>query len=308
MNIALIEVYPNKVMNKSKAIDAHLRNSIIIADELGADLLCIESDFIRALHKKYDVLILGYASGYAPFKLIRKIVEANKDAKKFIVSNEYNKNEYIGGFKPFSAIVNYQGCKNKQATDVHVLNLNLLLSKKANDLVEKKYDCIYYGTFRPDRSMYFSKYLQDKIYVSTSNKNFKKYKHIGCNPKWVKKLSWESKKETLNLFRYQLYIEDTYTHKTFNNLANRWYEAGFCNNVMFFDKDCINTIKKSEIGYFEDQIKDYIVSDYNSLIEKIDYCNKDFEKHLAIQKSWRLSEPQLRLDMIKDFKNIIYGK
>jgi hypothetical protein len=31
----------------------------------------------------------------------------------------------------------------------------------------------------------------------------------------------------------------------------------------------------------------------------------DFEKHLAIQKSWRLSEPFLRKRMIDDLKKII---
>jgi len=305
MRIAVIEVYPNKKMNISKMIDAHLRNSVIIARELNADLLCVESDFLKALKKQYDVLILGYASGYAPFKLIKMLVSKNSEAKKFIISNEYNKNEYIGGFRPFTAIINYDNCSNKQATNVFSLNLNLLLVKKSNNIIEKKYDCIYYGTFRVNRSVYFKKYLQDNIYLSTSDRNFKKYKHIGCNPKWIKKLSWRDKKETLNNFRYSLYIEDEYTHKVFNNLANRWYEAGFCNVVMFFDVNCWNTINKSEIECFNEQIKDYIVTDYEGLQEKIKYCNKDFEKHLSIQKTWRLQEPFLREKMLKEFKDII---
>ena len=45
MNIALIEVYPNKKLDKKKAIDAHLRNAIIISKYINADLLCVEADF-----------------------------------------------------------------------------------------------------------------------------------------------------------------------------------------------------------------------------------------------------------------------
>lgn len=307
MKIAIIEVYPNKKMNVHKMIDAHLRNSYIISKILNCDLLCVESDFKKALNKKYDILILGYASGYAPFKLIRELVKKNKHAKKFVLSNEYDIVPSVGGFKPFDLIANYDKIKSKGNTinNFYTLNLNLLFAREPNEIKEKKYDCIYYGTYRANRDKYFKKYLKKEIYLSTSLKNMKKYKHAGCNPKYIKKLSWRRTKETLNLFRYSLYIEDEYTHKVFNNLANRWYEAGFCNNVMFFDKNCWNTINKSEISQFKEQIKDYIVTDYNDLKSKIDYCNKDFEKHLAIQKTWRLSEQILRNKMISDLKNII---
>lgn len=307
MKIALIEVYPNKKMDISKMIDAHLRNSVIISKYLNADLLCVESDFVKALKNNYDVLILGYASGYAPFTLIKKIVQKNINAKKFVLSNEYNIVPFVGGFNPYYLIANYKSLKNKGnfVNGFYSLNLNLLLSRAANEITTKKYDCIYYGTFRPNRSKYFKEYLQKTIYLSTSDKNFKKYKHAGCIPKLIKKLTWKERQETLNNFRYSLYIEDEYTHKVFNNLANRWYESGFCNNVVFFDVNCWNTIRKSEIAHFEDQIKDYIVTDYESLQAKIEYCNQDFGKHLAIQKTWRLSEPLLREQMLSELKRII---
>lgn len=289
-------------------IDAHLRNSVIISSILNCDLLCVEDDFKKALRKRYEILILGYASGYAPFTLIRKLIENNPNAKKYVISNEYNIVPSVGGFNPYEIICNYEKINNKgnTITNQHFLNLNLLLARKANNLSVKKYDCCYYGTFRENRAIYFAKYLHNDIYVSTSSKNYKKFKHIGANPKYVAKFTWAKNIETLNNFKYSLYIEDTNTHNNYNCLANRWYEAGFCNNVVFFDVNCLNTIRKSEIACFEQQIKDYIVTDYMSLKEKINYCNQNFEKHLAIQKTWRLSEQILRSNMIEDFKKIIY--
>lgn len=309
MKIAVIEIYPNKKMDFNKMIDAHLRNSVIISKEIEADLLCVESDFLKALKKSYDVLILGYASGYAPFTLIRKLVDNNLNARKIVLSNEYNIVPSIGGFNPYDLIANYDKIKSKGNTikKFFHLNLNLLFARVPNPLTQKKYDCIYYGTFRVNRSKYFKEYLQNDLYLSTSDKNFKKYKHVGANPKWIKKLSWEQKKETLNHFKYSLYIEDEYTHKVFNNLANRWYEAGFCNNVVFFDVNCWNTIRKSELAEYENEIKNYIVTDKFDLQEKINECNLDFEKHLAIQKNWRKNELQLRTNMIEELKQIIYS-
>jgi hypothetical protein len=252
-------------------------------------------------------LILAFATNYAPFELIKRLIKNNSNAKKIVISNDVNFVSSVGGFRPYHLIAGYDCNPNKSELSTHSLNINLLLQKNSNEISNKKYDCVYYGTFRLDRKNYFTKYLQNDIYLSTSEKNYKKFIHIKCNPKLIKKFSWEEKKETLNLFKYQLYIEDNKTHDVFCNLANRWYEAGFCNNVVFFDVNCWNTILKSEIGYFEDQIKDYIVSDYQSLQEKIRYCNENFEKHLAIQKSWRLSESFLRAEMIENLKKIIYG-
>ena len=305
-----MQIYPNKTFNVKKAIDAHLRNSIIIAHYLGAELLMVEDDYLRAIKKKYDVLIMTYASFYAPFNLIKKMVQNNPDALHVLFANEYNQTSNIAPFTPpFLYIANFEtpAITKKNILEFHCLNLNLLLSKNANQLSTKKYDCIYYGTFRPNRAKYLEEYIHSPIYLSTSDKNFKKYKHVGCNPRWIKKLTWQPRKETLNQFKYSLYLEDDYTHDVFNNLANRWYEAGFSNVVMFFDVNTWNTIRKSEIGYFENQIKDYIVSSHDELIKKIEYCNENFEKHLAVQKSWRLQEPLLKKQLLENIRNIIYN-
>lgn len=306
--IAILEIYPNKNFDRTKVIDAHLRNSLELEKYLDADLLLTEQDYLKALHKSYDVMILPYAAFYAPFQLIGKLCEKNPNAKKVIITNEYNLCPTVSTFTPpYTVIANYEKCKiaKKSVTAFHCVNLNLLLAQKPNALTEKKYDCIYYGTYRPNRAQYFKKYLQRPMWVSTSAKNFKKYKHDGCDPFLIKKLSWEKGAETLNLFRYSLYIEDEFTHTCFNNLANRWYEAGFCNNVTFFDKSCLNTIAKSELKEHIHEVSNYVVNSKQELDDKIKECNKEFHKHLEIQKSWRSQEMKLRADLLEQIKAIV---
>ena len=286
-----------------KRIDAYLRNSIIIAEELNATFLYNEAEYGKHLDSKFDAILLFYANYYSPIKQMKIIAENNKDAKYYFIANEYT-------ITPAYTFLNDKDLTlitNWVCDDAIMLNLNLLFSRSANQLTNKPYDCIYYGTFRQNRTKYFKEYLKDEMILSTTSKNYKKYINIGCTAKLTNKLNWIRNKETLNLFKYQIYIEDEYTHKVFNNLGNRYYEAGFCNNVVFFDINCMNTITKSELGYYIEQVEFYIVSNYKELREKIKICNQDFSKHLAIQKSWRINEATLRKQMLTDFKNIIYN-
>ncbi len=313
MRIAILENYPNKKLDLSQHnhIDAHLRNSIALADYLKADLLLVEEDYYRALKKQYDVLILGSGSYYSPFALIKKLSDNNPDHIKICIANEYQQAVTIGGFRPYHLIANFEniitGTNSKNILSFNFINLNLLIAGEPNKRKhEKRYDCIYYGTFRPNREKYFAEYLHEPIHLSTSNKNFKKFKHIGCNPVWIKKLSWQPTNETLNLFRYSLYIEDQETHKNFNNLANRFYEAKKCNCVQFFDANCINTIERSEIARFSEEVKRYVVHTFDELEHKIKECNKDFEGHLARQHAWLPNVSQLRGQTLEKIKELVY--
>lgn len=290
-------IYCRQIQAVNNPIAVSYRNAEILAKELGADLLMYKDD--RLQDKQYDVIILPYFNRYTDYVTLRKLV--NKNQKRFLMRSEYEGvNAIFKEFNPYSEICNFQGGQN-------FLNTNLLISREPNQLTQKKYDCIYYSRHRADRMKYCKEYLQSDIYLSTHPKNHKHFYHAKCRPKLIKHIDWTKGKETLNLFRYSLYIEDVYTHSVFNNLANRWYEAGFCNNVVFFDVNCWNTIRKSEIAYFEEQIKDYIVSSHAELMEKIAYCNQDFERHLAIQKGWRMAEMQHRRDIINKLKEIIYS-
>ena len=287
----------------TKRIDAYFRNTLIISDYLEATFLYNENEYNKHLETKFDAILIFYANYYSPVKQMKQIAENNKDAKYYFIANEYT----ITAAYTFLKDKNLTFIANWEEEGKIMLNLNLLFSKKPNEVKEKLYDCVYYGTFRTDRTEYCKEYFKEDLYLSTTSKNFKKYRHIGCSAKLIKKLSWEENKETLNLFKYQLYIEDKYTHKVFNNLANRYYEAGFCNNVVFFDVNCRNTINKSELSYYKDQVEDYIVESYEDLQNKIKECNKDFDKHLAIQKTWRMNEATARTNMLKELKNIIYN-
>ena len=287
----------------TKRIDAYFRNTLIISDYLEATFLYNENEYNKHLDSKFDVIIIFYSNYYSPVKQMKQIADNNKDAKFFWILNEYA----ISANYTFLNDKNVTYIRNWEEEGEIMLNLNLLFSKNPNEVKEKRYECVYYGTFRLDRAEYCKEYLKEDLYLSTTSKNFKKYRHLGCTAKLIKKLSWEEKKETLNLFKYQIYIEDKHTHKVFNNLANRYYEAGFCNNVIFFDVNCRNTINKSELSYYKEQVEDYIVKSYEDLQSKIKECNKDFNKHLAIQKSWRMNEATARDNMLKELKNIIYN-
>lgn len=291
-------IYGRQVGGINSSVAVSKRNAEILAKELNADLLQYSTDKLQK--KDYDVIILTYSNRYTDFKTLETLIHKNQ--KRFGIKTEYEEVGYDRPyFRPFKTIANYQNGGD------YILNTNLLIARKPNELIQKKYDCIYYSRYRADRMKYCKEYLQGNIYLSTHPKNHKHFYHAGCKPKLIKHIDWTKGKETLNLFRYSLYIEDVYTHSVFNNLANRWYEAGFCNNVVFFDVNCWNTIRKSEIGHFEDQIKDYVVSNYAELIEKITYCNQNWERHLAIQKSWRIGELYHRSKMIDELKGIIYS-
>jgi len=288
-------IYCRQIQAVNNPIAVSYRNAEILAKDLGADILMSKTDKLK--HTDYDVIVCPYFNRYTDYKTLKTLVKKNQ--KRFLIRSEYEGvNAIFKDFNPYYEICNFEGGSN-------FLNTNLLISRPANKLNKKKYDCIYYSRYRSDRMIYCKEYLQENIYLSTHPKNHKHFYHAGCRPKLIKHIDWAAGSETLNQFRYSLYIEDKYTHSVFNNLANRWYEAGFCNVVMFFDINCKNTISKSEISYHFDPY--YYVSNHAELLQKIDECNKDWEKHLAIQKSWRLQEPILRKKMIDDLKNIIYA-
>lgn len=306
MNILIMET----CTKTENGIDAHLRNAIEIKKYLESKNHIVFLEFIDTLKyfdkKNIDCIIVSYASFYADFKNMKRIIEENKQAKLFWISNEYNLMPNGSLYKIFKErnadiIANFEKKSNdiKCFNNFYFLNLNLLLFDNEKRNINKKYDCIYYGTFREDRKIYFEKYLQKNVFLSTSEKNIKKFIDCNCNSKFIKKFSWEHKKETLNNFKYSLYIEDVHIHENFNNLANRFYEALKCNVVLFFDINCKNTIIKSNIE-FDDY---FYVKDYNELMSKIK--NDNYEMSLRKQLKWKIEAEIQKNKMLKCFEEII---
>lgn len=315
MKIAVIDVKGNDNRSIVNNISMNIRNMGIIADKVQG-VFFYNSYQLKTIKNDFDILIFGFGGISSNIEQVRTFVSQKKPKKIFWIVTEYDSTNPSLYYTckdlgmSYTSIQNMQVKKKlpKYCEKQIMLNLNLLIARKPNNVGVKKYDCVYYSRWRKDRSKYLKEYLKEDIYFSSDSKNFKQHKNIGCSPKYIKKLSWKKGSETLNNFRYSLYIEDEYTHKVFNNLANRWYEAGFCNNVMFFDVSTLNTIKKSELAEHLDLLEFYIVSTHKQLQDKIKECNKDFEKHLAIQKTWRMNQQLLKDTMLTDLKKVIYSE
>lgn len=310
LKICIIETAPIP----ENPIDAHVRNAIEIQRYLRSkghecDLVAQNQKIVV---KKYDILIVSYASLYFDFKTFGPLFEANKEAKVGWLTNEYNlsPNSFYKKMVSF-VIANFEEkkWKKKWYSDFLMVNLNTFFAREPNKETRKLYDAIYYGTFRPGRDRYFKKYLKKDFILSTSEKNKRKFKEIGATCRYMGKMNWLKGKETLNQFKASLYIEDEVTHDLYNHLANRFYEALFCNCGIFFDKSCQNTIKRS--GYPIDSW--WIVESYDEMMQKVkdpSYNERrlqfveDNTKHALAERSEAFARIEQFLHEVKNGKSI----
>lgn len=252
MKIAILDARRGSGRKVSNSYTVAYRNLQVLADSLNADLFINPGDISR--DNDYDAIICGFGSMACEKDASTDFLVRNKSAKLYWLVGEYEQSTFAPLFycgREFEIIKNFEhAVKNKKCSGQHFVNINTLLSVSPNRSAHKKYGCIYYGRWRPDRLKYFKQYLDSNMFLSTGSKNIKMFHHNGCNPKLVKPLSWVPHAETLNLFSASLYIEDEYTHTHYNCLGNRFYEALWCNCIPLFDKSCIGTLEKS--GY-----KDY---------------------------------------------------
>lgn len=238
--------------------------------------------------EKFDVILIPYTFQFYN-QITSEILNNNAQAKYIRYFNEYNMSENSSMIKFFKQhpiyylIVNHFGYEPiKYYEKKLIFNTNCLAY---NDLDvskdEKKYDIIYYGTFRKDRIKYFKEYFDDNIIISTSKKNIKQFLRF-CdfkNLKFIPPILIKNNHNILRKFKYSLYLEDPYTHTHYNFPANRFYEALKFKVVQFFDANCLNTFKTYGID-----ISDFVVENREQLQKRVK--TEDYNKLWDVQKKW----------------------
>lgn len=310
MSIAIIDSKKTKSDLPLHPTDAHLRNAYVLKDELNATILYNRNDLKKAWNKNFNHIIISYASFYADIHPYVAWMEDRKELSKFyFLTNEYNLNinwafEKFLRKNGYDVIANHveSGSSVREYNNYHTVNLNLLLFKGRNKPIKKKYDLIYWGSYRKNREVYFEKYFDKNMMLSTSSKNLKKFRKIGCESVGINKLEWKKNAETLNLFKYTLYIEDQKTHEHYSHLANRFYEALQCNVLMFFD---VNAKKTTELAGLDVE-EFYFVNNAEELQKKIKIVNKNYNERLNHQARWIESALVERKELMKQLKEIFY--
>lgn len=277
------------------AIDAHVRNSTALCDELGWNIAYSLSERTNQtlFGRNWDNIIISSGTVYMDCQSVARVIKQNPKAQLWWMSNDYaippNSSVYrLLKERKFSVIASYPRHAGNIASynQWHSLNLNLLLARPINQPVNKTHGLIYYGTFRRDRLPSFQRFLRTPfLNLSTSTKSVAKYKNIGCKFKLIGRLNWKPNKETLNRFSSSLYIEDEFTHRHFANMANRFYESLTCNCVMIFDRRCSKTLDVAGVIPRLDQVVS-TCAEMDFLAQKI-HAEESFRLELLdFQKKW----------------------
>jgi hypothetical protein len=327
MNILIIDSTAHGFNDKNSSL--HVRNSFILKDYLGADLIPSDPSYLNDIrHKTYDKILYVYASGHIEISYFRDFLLENHESNSngvdyFYVCNDYNVGEpvlaWLLSYKygiNYSVIANHTADGNKKLkTDTQqeriinwdMVNINCLIYNPVPQrhksisaffqTVDNRSDIIYFGAFRKGRLKYFNKYFHKDFPVSTSRKNIKLYQKNGIFPLWHPLINWNDSLNTLHNYKSSLYIEDEATHKDYSCLGNRYYEALSYDIPTFFDSSCMNTIEKS--GY---DIDDFFIVDsieeLNDKLKQLDSIKID----LTDQKEMARKEKE---DTLKRIKEII---
>ena len=304
MKILIIDSH--KGTEKGIPQNMHWQNAKILSDYLGADLIWSYPSVNNTIKTGYEVIIFVHASHYSYTD--KEWIIKNPDAKLFYITNEYNLGEPLMLWKlakqgrKYSVIANHPEKASKvvlKYTDRwDVLNLNALIyeRKKRNPVIdlfnEPRTSCVYYGSFRKDRSAYFKKYLNEYVLLSTHAKNIDKFRSAGATSNIGGRINWAG--EALFAYKQSLYIEDEKTHTYYNYLANRFYEALNYDCVPIFGNECRGTVDLS--GY-------KIPDDY--FIDKS--CELKNKGHLSCLNDWHITAEKEKKEALIKILGIING-
>lgn len=222
--------------------------------------------------EKCNVIVISYLSNYMPFEILEEKVLSYIDLV-ILFFNEYGV-LLSTGYKKFRravergvglyVVVNFEidellKYKKWDLRDLvkrwWMVNLNVL--RYDEKILEKLYfnltkDLVVYygGGFRDGRRKYFLKYLNDeRVIVSVSKRNWDRWKKAGITKcKFIDRLSWGGVDKSgvmLSNFESSIYLEDEITHKVYNYLANRFYEALSYGVGVWFVEECRGTVERA---------------------------------------------------------------
>lgn len=279
MKILVIDSH--KSTNNNPQQNLHWLNAKTIADHLGADLIWSYIGVNDNIKTGYDAIIFVHASNYS--FVDKAWLTLNPEAKLFYITNEYNLGEpsilwsVAKAGRKYNVIANHMPEASKVVTKYTEgwwhMNLNALCVRES--VYEKPNrvrfgstrlnDCVYYGSFRKDRTPYFKKYLTNSpVVLSTHQKNEQKYRDLGCDSRIIPRLDWSGNGFNLSEFKYSLYIEDVKTHTHYNCLANRFYEAINYGVTPLFDVSCRGTLEEMSSQYYPYDIDERLIVDGTS--------------------------------------------
>lgn len=337
MNILIIESCEKKYDGLKNTSIVHVRNSLIIQEFLGCDLLSHISEIPLYENKKYDVIICMYASPYMKYDAYLPLLLQNSDAKMFWLVNDHDLEDNIllrkwshQTGKQYHVICNnpregYRGwiLRKKSADRLlndwidqwYTLNLNTLIFdiNTFKDPLPEKEGIVYYGTFRKNRLNDLRDYNGLRYDLSASKKNHKKFQDAGIEAKFVDKLDWQESENLLVRaltkrlcdYKYSLYIEDVHTHENYAFMANRFYECLMHKTILFYDYRCYATIKKS--GY---EISSYQIvhnsDDMSQTIEFLENTPDVYNQILETQNSNVIKVMEERNTVLTTIRDTIY--
>lgn len=267
--------------------------------------LVLWEDFLKHDYFPHvQTITYPYSGNGIPADDITCLIEKYPHAKKIWLYNEKDlsldscvKRLFIDDFEIITNIEERNNATERAATKLNLLNMNLTAFREEVVPIpfeERKYDLIYWGTWRPGRADYMKEYLRD-CYVSTSPSNVPSFKMFCDNITFIDKLAWGRTQGTLGNFRFTLYIEDKQTHELFNHMSDRFYEAMSFDVIQFIDINVKNNVEKS--GYDIDPW--FFVSNREELEEKMEYAKNNPQEIMEKQSKLK----QIVLDELKELRN-----